>query len=309
MGFFIPETMKKYNNWLVWCKEGEGHFRKMPYDPRTGRRADPTAPCCDYDTAQAFFEYGGEYDGIGFTFTEDNPFTFIDLDHCCDEAGELTPFAQEVADMFADCYAEMSQSEEGLHIICIGSVPRAVKRDEIEIYSCKRYCAMTGNAINHNEPQEAQERLTRLFNTYKTKEAPNEPQTSAEDRLYRRVSANGIIEVIKHSRQGEKFMRLHEGNLQGYESPSNAVQAYIDILNHFTAGDEEIITEVLKQGYFATTKHAGADYIARSIRKAQRTATQPRSTSALTRARRVRTNEAEEAAPKKGRRRIGKQCS
>ena len=122
------------------------------------------------------------------------------------------------------------------------------------------------------------------------------------------VNLAGIIESIKRSRQGEKFMRLHEGNLQGYESESNAVQAYIDILNYFTAGDKEIITEVLKMGYFADTKHSGDAYITRSIEKARQTDQNPRNESILKKRKRIREygSKAEgwQSEKPKGRRRV-----
>jgi putative DNA primase/helicase len=276
MGFFIPETMKQFNNWVVWRKEGEGHHKKIPYDPRTGRRANPTKPCCSYEEAIACLKYGNEYDGIGFVFTKESGLTFIDLDKCIDEEGNESALAKDMQDLFKDSYIELSQSEKGLHIVCIGTVPKAIKTKEIEIYSNVRYMAMTGNSTNAKEPQRAQEKLNMIFDMFKTEKAEKEPKNEPQGYAYKcDVDAHNLIEVISNSKQGEKWQKLHNGIIEGYPSRSEAMLAYIAITNYFASGRIELIKEVFAQSQFpvADKKYKKTYYINMAIQKAQETAT------------------------------------
>lgn len=276
MGFYIPDKMKQFNNWVVWRKEGEGHNKKIPYNPQNGRRANPTLSCCSYDDAVFCLKYGGEYDGIGFTFTDDCNFTFIDLDNCIDENGNESALAKEMQDLFKDSYIELSQSERGLHIVCCGKVPRTIKTKEIEIYSFGRYMAMTGNSTTTNEPQEAQERIDLIFNRFRTEKAVQPPKYEPQGHIYTdNIDINILIAAIRNSRQGAKWERLHNGNIAGYPSRSEAMLAYIAITNHFAGGRIDLIKEVFAKSHFpeADKKYKKDYYIHLAINKAQESAT------------------------------------
>lgn len=288
MSYYIPEIMKQYNNWVVWRKVGK---QKPPYDPRElhktkpedidkVRRANATKPCCSFDYAESYYNYSGICDGIGFVFTKECGLTFIDLDNCIDEDGNESPLAQEMQDLFADCYIELSQSERGLHIVCIGSVPRSIKTKEIEIYSSGQYMAMTGNATRPQEPQRAQERLDIIFNRYKTKTVEIKPQNAPQGHIYSQATnTQELIELICNSRQGEKWARIHAGNYDGYSSPSEAVQAYINIVNYFSGGNIDLIKALFYQSQFPKINpkykkgKTGDYYIELATSKAQATAT------------------------------------
>lgn len=272
MGFYIPETMKRLDNWVVWRKEGEGHYKKVPYDPRTGRRANPTKGCCNYDDASAYYEYSGKYDGIGFVFTNECGLTFIDLDNCINEDGTESALAQEMQELFKDCYIELSQSERGLHIVCAGTVPRTIKTKEIEVYSNARYMAMTGNAINAQEPHRAQKQLDLIFDRFAAEKAENEPYSAPQGHIYEcTIDAAALIEVISHSKQGAKWKKLHEGDITGYPSRSEAVLAYTAITNYYAGGRPELVKAVFAQSGFPVddTKYKKEYYINRAIQKAQ----------------------------------------
>jgi len=272
MGFFIPETMKKLNNWVVWRKEGEGHCKKVPYDPRTGRRANPTKSCCCYEDALAYFTYSDDYDGIGFTFTNNCNMTFIDLDNCIEPNGNYSILASEVQQLFQDSYIELSQSERGLHTVCIGSVPKTIKTKEIEIYSSGRYMAMTGNALCFHEPQPAQKELDLLYNRFKTSEIECEPDLapSFTSQEYS-TDINALINIICHSKHGEKWSRLHDGDITGYPSRSEAVLAYISITNYYAGGRASLIRAIFALSRFPhdDDKYKKDYYITRAIQKAQ----------------------------------------
>ncbi len=282
MGFFVPEYLKKINNWVVWKKEGQKYVKKVPYDPRTGRRANPTKSCCCYDDAINFYKYGGSFDGIGFCFTQNCNMTFIDLDNCIQENGEENSLAKQLQIMFSDCYMEYSQSEKGIHIICIGSIPKAIKTQEIEIYSKDRYIALTGNNLNFNEPKEAQERLNMLFKQYSKNFSNYHLNSKSSFKLLEKPQTitstkdiNTLTQIIKRSKQGEKWQRLHSGNLQGYKSTSEAAQAYITIVNYFANGNEKLIKKLFSLSQFSSInqKYLKDYYINRMITNAQNSLT------------------------------------
>lgn len=255
MQFFIPETIKKYDNWLVWCKEWNdtrNKFEKIPYNPKTHKKALKTG-ICDYNTAFNVYQNMDEYQGLGFLFTKECNLTFIDIDHCIDDEGNENELAQELIEMFSDCFIELSQSEKGIHIICLGCVPKTLKTQEIEMYSCDRYIALTGNALCPNEPQEAQKRVNAIYNRFKPQEAENEPKKGIKGQLYNRViDVDAIIEVIMNSKQGKKFECLHFGDWKEwndpiYETQNQADQAYFNIVNYFTGGNDEKTIAIFEQ--------------------------------------------------------------
>ena len=82
----IPHELKALAQWVVWRNEQpdpKGKAKKVPYDPKTGRRASITDPTtwADFETCCLAFEQGG-YDGVGYVFTKNDLFCGIDLDHC-----------------------------------------------------------------------------------------------------------------------------------------------------------------------------------------------------------------------------------
>jgi primase-polymerase (primpol)-like protein len=75
--------------------------------------------------------------------------TGIDLDHCRDAAtGIIDPWAQEIID-YAETYAEVSPSGEGIRLFALGKIRRALKCNDVgvEIYVDGRYLTFTGEHI------------------------------------------------------------------------------------------------------------------------------------------------------------------
>lgn len=83
---------------------------------------------------------------IGFIFTKEDPYFFIDIDNCLvDGAWSVT--AVDILTRFAGAYVEVSQSGKGLHIIAQGKTPVHKCRNVeagVEFYSNGRFVALTG---------------------------------------------------------------------------------------------------------------------------------------------------------------------
>ena len=106
---------------------------------------DPSTWSSLADCTQAYVNgIGGIGAGIGFVFTDDDPYTGIDIDHCIDDEGRPTEEAAAIVAGLSS-YTEKSPSGRGLHIITKAKLPtRGRKNDRIEMYSALRYFTVTG---------------------------------------------------------------------------------------------------------------------------------------------------------------------
>lgn len=130
---------------LEWAEERQVWI-KVPYSPKTGHRASSTNPA-DWGTYEQAAALPG-MDGVGFVFTEADPFFFLDVDKCL-VAGQWSQLAQELCARFPGAAVEISQSGTGLHVIgSYTSVPEHGCRNTvlgIELYTTERFVALTGN--------------------------------------------------------------------------------------------------------------------------------------------------------------------
>lgn len=169
----IPESMTAAKQWLcfIFQNRGTGRLSKPPISPKTRKVVDKTdeGQWASFNRAYAAYEAGENVEGIGFVF--DNGFVAIDLDDCFDEAGKLTPVAQDIVDHFYGAYVEYSPSGNGLHIFVKGVKPNNRTKDTasgIEVYSGKNFVTVTGDVTDDSgtECLEMQDELDWLFETY-----------------------------------------------------------------------------------------------------------------------------------------------
>jgi putative DNA primase/helicase len=142
----IPEELRVRPQWVVWKAVGDKPD-KVPYSSRTGRRASSTdlLTWSTFEEALRAYE-SDEYAGLGFVFSSGDPFTGIDLDGCVDSnTGEVSAWAMEIIRHF-DSYTELSATGTGVHVIIKGEVPNR-RKDEVEVYSSKRFFTVTGHVL------------------------------------------------------------------------------------------------------------------------------------------------------------------
>ena len=247
---YIPESMKTLDNWVLWKLEeqtndrGETRKAKIPIQAVSKKNAMSTEPktWCSYKTA---VENKGNY-GIGFVLPLDGTMTMIDLDHCI-ENNTLTPFAESVVERFYDTYMELSQSGTGIHIFVKGGVPQSVKTAEIEIYSSKRYCAMTGNSIRAVEVANYQEELDRLYlEFHKETPQPKEHTTQTSN-----LDVSEILELIRNSRNGAKFNTYFAGLV---EKNSENTLGLATMLAFYCRNDRAKIEQIMRMSGLAREK-------------------------------------------------------
>lgn len=87
----VPDALKAHRQFVVWRLEtitGRPKPAKVPYCPRTRQRASSTDPATwgSYGEAIAAMS-SGQFNGIGFVITANDPFVFLDFDDCKDDNG------------------------------------------------------------------------------------------------------------------------------------------------------------------------------------------------------------------------------
>jgi P4 family phage/plasmid primase-like protien len=141
-----------YPQWVVWrpvppVNPGD-RWKKELLSPNGGYAASSTdsTTWSDYHTALI---YATEHDlGVGFVFTAEDPFFFVDVDNCYHESSGWSPLAVELCQRLQGCFIEASVSGTGLHIIGIGKRPDGYKvKSDIgfDVYEWGRWAALTGS--------------------------------------------------------------------------------------------------------------------------------------------------------------------
>jgi hypothetical protein len=244
----IPQELQSLNQWLVWRYEwpnGPDELpTKVPYNPVTGRHASVGDPqtWVPFDVAVAGTKPGNnQYDGIGFVFTDRDPYCGIDLDASKDEDGKQisdpeSAARQQLIFEKMDSYSERSPSKIGLHIITKASVPNGRKRLGIEVYSSGRYFTFTGDVFHDVPIADRQELVTLLWSEMGASAQPNHyagdfTEHNTDEVIYNQASK---------ARNGDLFVRLWNGDATGYFSPSEADFALIDIIAFYTKNRTQI---------------------------------------------------------------------
>lgn len=167
--------MSAYKQFIIYKMQPSatkpGKLDKFPCDFRTGAvvNAHSHQVWTDPHTAiAAAATFGASY-GVGFVFTEADPFWFIDLDHCRMPDDTWSPVAQQLCQVFAGCAIEVSVSGTGLHIFGTGQPPAHGCESPHDIggfYHTGRFVALTGHGIVGNAATDGSRFLPWLVDSY-----------------------------------------------------------------------------------------------------------------------------------------------
>lgn len=243
----LPMGLTEREQWVCWREqERDGRQTKVPVDPNTGGFASATDPETwgTFDGTRAYAEANGI--GVGFVFTETDPFVGVDLDKCRVPAtGTVAEWATEIVERL-DSYTEVSPSGTGYHVIVEGDLPAGGnRRGDVEMYAHSRYFTVTGEHVEgtpheirlRDEALEAVHREFVLGETAGESEvAPTERETAAS--AAPDLSDAEVLERARSARNGAKFDRLYRGSTAGYDSNSEADMALCAMLSFWTGGDE-----------------------------------------------------------------------
>src|SRR5215217_3803277 len=247
----IPRELKGLDQWVGWRWKQIGQkWTKVPYDLKTGKAAASDDP-----TTWAPYSKTEGHLNIGFMFGDDDAFCGIDVDECRNpETGEITKLARQIIDRMAS-YSEISPSGSGVKIFVKGVVPgsrRKNSKKKIETYNTLRFFALTGHHLPDTpktiEPR--QEELNALYSWLFPEE--EEPSPAPNGSLNRTapnhdLSDEDIFSKIYRAANGDKCMKLWNGDASDYESQSEADLALCAMLAFWTGPDPERIERMFSE--------------------------------------------------------------
>lgn len=173
----LPEALlplAQYPQFILWQARPSrrpGATDKLPIHPETGAIHDAHDPAI-WLTADRAIELAAARPGagVGFVFTTQDPFFFLDIDKCLDAAGQWSEIAMQLCEVFNGAAVEISQSGTGLHIIGSGPVPPHGCKNQalgLELYTEGRFVALTGTqaigSAAHSHPAALQWLVSAYF--------------------------------------------------------------------------------------------------------------------------------------------------
>lgn len=154
----IPAELAQRPQWICWAEDTRnGKATKIPKQPdgSGNARADDMATWGLFEQAVETARERGW--GIGFVFSDVDPFCGIDLDGCLENAESPADWLPKLDEFANETFIERSPSGDGLHIICQDrEVPdwwTNQKRGEgdneqaVEVYDSGRFFTFTGDTI------------------------------------------------------------------------------------------------------------------------------------------------------------------
>ena len=235
----IPASLRETGLFCCWKYEKRGgRITKVPYNPRTGNRANSTNPATFAPLSEAL-EAVGDYDGIGIGVFGD--LGAIDIDHCISDNGELSEMAVDIMEAM-QAYTEYSPSGKGLRLLFHATGFEYdkdryyINRQKIglEVYiagNTNKYVTVTGNTLTPGvDLEERGEHLAAVLEKYMvrpraSKQKPTPPLTPADRDLLNRA---------KRSKRGVEFSNLWAGDGVAHESHSEADIALCNMLAFWT---------------------------------------------------------------------------
>lgn len=234
----VPSELLEYKQWVLWRKaEINGRLTKIPISPWSGKAA-----ACDKPQTWGTYRHvlyalrRFPCNGIGFVFTDADPFCGIDLDHCRTVNGAIAPEALNMIRNF-ESYTELSPSGTGAHILIKGKLSGKGRRTgQIEIYDSGRYFTVTGKHVSGTplSIQNRQEALEGLeAELFPVVSSPRTVVVTHVD-----LSDEQIIERATNARNGDRFARLWAGDASDYGNDHSRADLALCRILAFWCGDD-----------------------------------------------------------------------
>ena len=234
----IPQELRKVKQWVCWT--GSDKVPKNPYTGGNAQSNNPDTWSSFKQAVEACEKY--RFDGIGFVFSDKEPYFGVDLDHCLDNVDFCDEFVETL-----QSYAEISRSGSGIHIICKGTLPDGSRRKgNVEMYSSGRYFICTGNIYNadYKEVKDCTDTIKILHNKYLPSAVP---KAELRPNIVTDISDQEVIDKARNSRSGQIFNMLYSGSWESlYASQSEADLAFCNQLAFWTARNAEQMDRIFR---------------------------------------------------------------
>lgn len=267
----IPSELTKLQQWVCFDITDE---KKIPFIPGTNSMASSNrsrdwrsfrAACADVES--------GKRQHIGFCFTKDDPYVFIDLDDPDDDD------QRRIFERF-DTYAQRSVSGEGCHIICRGTFQGSGKHPKFPhagLFKQDRFCLMTGDVVEgHEEIKEVPEEDLQAVHTW-LGGSPGESESVSADLVEYEAEIPDMTVIEMGIDRFHKFDALCSGRWEQFEEYRNdhstADHAFIAMLCDLTESNEQVRYLFKISGMWNQERadkkagHGPNGYIDRTIRK------------------------------------------
>lgn len=165
--------MAFFPQWVCWMpvhRPGKAKVDKIPTDPKTKLPINAQLPVSwmDCETAMRNAKTAGL--GLGFVFTERDPFFFLDIDECATHSGDgWSPLAHQLISLLPGAAVEASYSGRGLHVFgrCPGGILHGNVNKSIgaELYTSKRFVAI-GHGAEGDANKDCSLGFLNLVSTY-----------------------------------------------------------------------------------------------------------------------------------------------
>lgn len=284
----FPAELKALPNWVVWRLEkrstSDKKPTKVPYDPKTHRKAESDNPTTwsDFETALTALASSRKYSGIGFEFGIAAEYTGIDFDHVISSTGEVAPWALAWL-RHMNSYSEVSFTGDGLHVFIRGQLALNSRHKKtfdngssIEVYDSLRYFAVTGKHFEdapltvEDRPEQLAELYAEILPPVVDEPAAAAPAATAVDPTPAGdLSDDDIIGLARRARNGAKFERLFAGDTSGHgNDDSSADEALCCILAFYTRDVNQIDRLFRRSGLMRDDKWDRANYRWPTVTKA-----------------------------------------
>jgi len=269
----VPVELKQRQQWVCWRREErDGKLTKVPYRADGAGKASTTdaATWASFEAANRAYSAGG-YDGIGFVFTEADPFTGIDLDHCRDsQTGEIEAWAKTIIDSLRS-YTEITPSNTGVHIIVEAKLaPGGNRKDKLEFYDRGRYFTITGAHLE-GTPVTIEKRQSELADLHARtfpKAAPiNKPGGNGSHPVD--LADTELLAKAMSAANGAAFSRLWRSDTSAHGGDDSAADlALCCHLAFWTGNDPARMDALFRQSGLYRPKWEREDYRDRTIARA-----------------------------------------
>jgi putative DNA primase/helicase len=281
-----PVCLRGCRQWVAWkYVVREGRQTKAPVNPHTGGLASSTDPATwgSFEEALAAWQRGSDLAGVGFVFSEDDPYCGVDLDDAVDpDSRTIKSWAKDIVDRLGS-YSEISPSGTGVKILLKAIKPgtrcrRSYGDGEVEIYDRRRFFTVTGMRLT-DMPPDVQLRQDELDAVYRqvfgddgldrtpaaTPSTKTAPVTSlSDDEIVRLASSQ--------RRSGAKFATLWAGNWNSHFNSASEADSSVVFTLAFYTKDAAQIDRLFRQSGLMREKwdelHGGETYGESTIAKA-----------------------------------------
>lgn len=293
----VPEYLQRHGLFCLWRYEDRGGKKtKVPYNPKDpGVRASSAdrGTFATWKQLQAVLPKVRGFDGIGAGVFDQ--ISAIDIDHCIDQAGELSALALDIVNTLQS-YTEISPSGHGIRIFFLASPGLQYDRERyyinnrgqgLEIYisgMTNKFLTLTGNTVRAWPVAERGAEVLEVVEKYMKrpdqKAASHAPELQPLD-----LTDQEVIEKAGAAINGNKFLQLYRGKWEGlYESHSDADLALCNQLAFWTGRNADQIDRIFRASGLMRDKWERKDYrsgtIGKAISACTEVYTEPKRTSA-----------------------------